>query len=650
MYLLLKLAAGVSFLVGLIAGSCAPVLAQSASDSAQTAWRLLDYLSVDYGSAVANGQVINPSEYDEMVEFAAQVRVHLTKLPSTPAQPSLIDQSEALRRAIERKASPAEIADLAKRLESDLLTAYPVPLVPSKPPDLARGAALYQQQCAACHGTTGAGDGPNAKGLEPPPIAFADMDRARRRSLFGLYQVISQGLDGTAMASFAQLPSEDRWALAFYAGTLAFSDAEAAKGVQLWESDPALRQKVPNLQTLVQTSPADLTQAVGEDKAIALIAYLRRHPDATTSPAGSALAIARTKLMESVAAYEAGDRRRATDRALSAYLDGFEPVEPSLKARDNALMTRIETAMGEFRAAIGKGEAARDLRDKAERLVALLDAAQRALAPEEGSSSSTFVAAFTVLLREGLEALLIVVAMVAFLRKAERTDVLPYVHGGWVAALAAGGLTWVAATYMISISGASRELTEGLGSLIAAVVLVSVGLWMHGKARAEVWQKYVRDKLSRALSGRSAWFLFLLAFVVVYREVFETILFYAALWSQGTGLAMLAGAATGAVTLAITAWALLTYSRRLPITRFFSVSSILIAVLAVVLAGKGIAALQEAGLLDILPITALPRVEMLGIFPTRETLIAQVLTLIVMLVGFWYTSRTPAERRKDNTD
>ena len=154
--------------------------------------------------------------------------------------------------------------------------------------------------------------------------------------------------------------------------------------------------------------------------------------------------------------------------------------------------------------------------------------------------------------------------MIAFLRKAERPEVLRYVHGGWVAALVAGGATWAAATFFISISGASRELTEGFGSLLAAVVLVSVGIWMHGKSHADAWQTYIRDKLSHALSKRSAWFLFLLAFIVVYREVFETILFYAAIWSQGGHLGMLAGALTAVAILAVVAWALLAYSMRLP--------------------------------------------------------------------------------------
>lgn len=88
----------------------------------------------------------------------------------------------------------------------------------------------------------------------------------------------------------------------------------------------------------------------------------------------------------------------------------------------------------------------------------------------------------TILLREGLEALLVVVAMIAFLRQAKRPDVLPYVHAGWLGALAAGGVTWAIATYAVSISGANREVTEGLSSLFAAAVLLSVGIWMHQRA------------------------------------------------------------------------------------------------------------------------------------------------------------------------
>ena len=619
-------------------GSTGSFAAESAP-SAQVAWRLLDYLAVDYSGAVKDGHVVSPSEYAEMSEFSGSVRERLAGLPKTAVQPQLVREADDLKAAIARKASPTEIADRAHRLGGELLQAYPTPLAPTAAPDLARGASLYRENCAACHGATGNADGPNAKGLNPKPVAFSDVTRARQRSVFGLYQVVGQGLDGTAMPSFAQLPAQDRWALAFYVGRFAFDDAQAKAGEQIWKRDAALRERFSNLQALTQAAPSALARDIGEDQARQVTAYLRRHPDAVGSQGVGSLSTARTKLAQSLTAYEAGDRKAAQELALAAYLDGFEPVEPALTARDGALMTRVEGAMGDLRASLSSGLPAAAVRTKVERIGALLDAAERALSPEKASPAAAFAGAFTILLREGLEALLIVVAMVAFLRKAERRDVLPYVHAGWLSALAAGGLTWAAATYLISISGASRELTEGFGSLLSAVVLISVGVWMHGKGQADAWQIYIKEKLSAALSQRSAWFLFLLAFVVVYREVFETILFYAALWSQGGRVAMLSGASVAVLALGFIAWALLTFSKRLPIAQFFSYSALLIAVLAVVLAGKGVAALQEAGVVDIRPLAAIPRIELLGVFPTWEGLGAQILTISAIVAGFWLASR-----------
>jgi high-affinity iron transporter len=302
-------------------------------------------------------------------------------------------------------------------------------------------------------------------------------------------------------------------------------------------------------------------------------------------------------------------------------------------------MTRTERAMSELRAAIAAGAPAAELRGRLAALGPLLDGAEAALAPEAATELSTFLGAFTILLREGLEALLVVIAMIAFLRKAERPEVLPYVHGGWAAALVAGAATWAVATYLVGISGASRELTEGFGALLAAIILVSVGIWMHGKSQAEEWRRYIQEKMGKALSRGSAWFMFGLAFVVVYREVFETILFYAALATPDNGGTILAGALTAVALLALIAWAMLRYSRKLPITLFFRYSAILVAILAVVLAGKGVGALQEAGLVPLTLLPGVPRIDLLGVVPTAEALGAQLLTLLVVVYGFRATAR-----------
>ena len=602
-------------------------------DAVQTTWRLLDYIAVDYTEAVSGGEVTNELEYAEMQEFSASVVERMAALPANAQRAQLVADAEALAEAISAKVEPAVVARDARRLASELIAAFPVPLAPEAAPDLARGAALYAQNCASCHGVSGGGDGPAAEGLDPPPIAFDDVVRARERSAFALYQVIGQGLEGTAMPGFSDLGAEDRWSLAYYSGSIAFEDVE--RGRRIWNDDPEIRARIPDLAALSGLTPATLGEAISTERADAVMAYLRAHPEAMASDTTGSLALARKRLQQSLAAYEAGNKTEARELALSAYLDGFEPLEAVLSTRDADLLASVETGMAELRAAIGRGDPLAAVAQRVNALDVLFYRVETVLAPANASEASAFLGAFAILLREGLEALLIVIAMIAFLRKAERTEVLPFVHGGWLSALGAGALTWVAATYLIGVSGAGRELVEGFGSLFAALVLLSVGIWMHGKSQAGEWQRYIRKTMQHALSRRSAWFLFGLAFLVVYREVFETILFFAALWSQGHTDAILAGAAAAIVLLALIAWAMLRYSRRLPIGTFFAYSSVLIGILAVVLAGKGISGLQEAGLLGITPLPNLPRIPILGIAPALEPVAAQILTLALIALGYW---------------
>lgn len=612
--------------------------AHASAQGVQTTWRLIDYIAVDYGAAVSNGRVVNQFEYDEMAEFSRSVAERIDALPTTPAEAMLKQDAARLRAAIAEKRPPAEVAKLARGLASALLAAHPVPLAPTEAPDVSRATALFAENCASCHGPAGTSPPAELLKLDPPPIDFTDRDRARERSIFGLYQVITQGLEGTTMPSFASLPDQDRWALAFYTGGIAYPST--AEGERTWQEGEAARRAVSSLEALVGLTPAALEQSIGERKASALIGYLRANPEAVVAARGSgSLDFVRDTLAQSLAAYEAGDRDAANELALSAYLDGFEPVEAVLSTRDGNLMIRVERALSEFRAAITSGVSPEALREQLSRIDPLLTQAEQALAPEAATDLSTFLGAFLILLREGVEALLVVIAMIAFVRKAERTEVMPYVHGGWIAALLAGVVTWIVATYVVTISGADRELTEGIGALLAAVVLVSVGIWMHGKSHADEWRRYIQQKMGKALSRRSAWFLFGLAFVVVYREVFETILFYSALWNPESSGTILAGALSALAVLAVIAWVMLRFSRKLPITQFFAYSAVLIAILAVVLAGKGIGALQEAGLVPITLLKDVPRIAELGLFPTAESIAAQLVILACLLVGFRASGR-----------
>jgi high-affinity iron transporter len=604
---------------------------------AKQAWQLLDYIAVDYGKAVTDGSVKSASEYAEMQEFASTAKAQLSDLPAHPNRPKLLEEADTLRSVIDAKASAATVAARAHSLAAALLASYPVPMAPKHMPDLKRGGMLFQAQCAACHGTTGHSDGPLSATFSPPPIVLADHGRASQRSIFALQQILFHGVDGTAMASFAHLSEDDRWALAYFASTLSYSEKERQVGAQLWASQPTLHAAVPSQARLSELTEAQLATTINAANARPLLAFLRSNPGVVGMSAIDTIPLAKVKLQESIAALEHGDSASASRLALSAYLDGFEPVEPALAAKNKVLFEKIETLMGVYRNAVLALDLASAKRDEAQ-LQQLLDDAREALGGA-GDPLSTFMGALTILLREGLEALLVVVAMIAFLKKADRRDVLRYVHAGWVSALAAGGVTWGIATYLVDLSGASREMTEGFSAIFAAVVLLSVGIWMHQKSMAGRWQAYVRDKLSSALNKSSSLMLFTLAFVTVYREVFETVLFYAALWTEGNGKYLLAGLGSGIAILALLAVLLLRSSSRLPISQFFKFSSGLVAILATVLIGKGVAALQKVGVFASTPIP-IPRIDLIGLYPSVQTLLAQLLIVAVIIASVAYNVRS----------
>lgn len=601
-------------------------------------WQILDYLAVDYSGAVKDGKVVSQSEYDEMKEFAQTARTKISALDAKSEQAALVAQAAELEGAIGALAEPSKVAALAKALATRLLTIYPVPLSPTNVPDVQLGAKVYAANCASCHGTAGNGDGPAGKALDPPPIAFTDKERASQRSLFALYQAVSQGIAGTAMPAFGHLSDDDRWAVATYLGTFAHASNEVNRGQKLWESTEKPKAMIPSIERLVGTTQNELAESLGESDAGAVMAYLHAHPEAVRTAASNSLTLARQRLGESLVAYKAGDIKKAQDLALSSYLDGVEPFEQALAARDGSLKERIEVEMGRYRSQLTGKAAAIEVESAATAIAQLFDQGDKVLADSQADPIAAFFGSLTILLREGIEALLVVVAMIAFLRKAERPDVLAYVHAGWVTALLAGGVTWAAATYLVTISGANREVTEGLSSLFAAAVLLSVGVWMHQKSVAGQWQTYLRERMSAALNRKSAFFMFGLAFVAVYREVFETILFYAALWGQGNDHAILAGLAVGVACLVAITVLLLRFSAKLPIGKFFTFSSWLVAALAVILTGKGVAALQEAGWIAPSALPA-PRFELLGVFPSTIGLAAQAAVLALVLGFFMWQAR-----------
>lgn len=603
--------------------------------------QLIDYVGVDYAEAVSEGRVINAAEYAEMQDFAVGILQQSGDLPANSARAGLQQQAGELSRLIGLRAPASSVAALTTAMRLAIVEAYKVTVVPRQAPDLARGADLYAGECAACHGDNGAGDGPMAAGMQPPPIDFRDRERYRQRTLYGLYSTITQGVADTAMQAYHELPAADRWALAFFVGALGAEDV-SRDGADVLLNDTDL-QPLLNVQAFTVTTPADAEAEFGPQGA-QLVAWLRANP-ARLFTGGSPLQFSRHRLDDVLSVYRQGERERAYQLAVEAYLEGFELAEQGLNAVDADLRLEIETAMTGLRGAIREAVPPSELADEIVRIKGLLDTAVARLDGLGLSGATAFTSAFFILVREGLEALLVVAALAAFLVKTGHRANLRYLHYGWIGALAAGLFTWLASVYLIEISGAGREITEGAAALLATVVLFYVGFWLHDKTSAAQWQRFIETSVRRALSAGTLWGLAGLSFITVYREVFETILFYQALWVQtdADGRSMtLGGFGAGVLVLAVLAWVIMRYSARLPLRQFFSLTGMLMFVLALVFAGKGVAALQEAGYIPVSPVS-FPRVELLGIYPNLQGLSLQ-LALLLLALFLWYG--IPGKRRE----
>ena len=603
-------------------------------DKAQAIVHMLDYVGVDYPESVQNGQVIKQEEYAEQRDFAAQALTLLGQLSPVSEQEVLVQQARELLAHIEAKASGTVISTLANQLLVRVIEAWRLSVAPRQAPDLRRGETLFVQHCAACHGTHGKGDGPLAKGMDPAPRNFHDDSRMRQRSLYGLYNTITLGVGGTPMRAFGELSESDRWALAFFAAGLRADPALATKGEGLWLQGQG-KADFHTLRTFVTTTPDQ--QAPAGSVLDAVRAYLTQQPHALEAGAHEPLTFSRTKIEETALAYANGNQESARRLAIAAYLEGVELIESALNNVDAPLRVEIEREMMALRTAITERATVEAVTVRTTKIKTLLDRASERLSGSTLSPNTAFVSSLLILLREGLESILIISTIVAFVVRTGRRDALPYIHLGWIGAVILGVVTWSFARYMLSISGANREVTEGLTALLAAAMLLYVGWWLHSRSNAQAWNRYVREQLNSALATRTLWTMAGLSFLVVYRELFEMILFYETLWSQAgaTGhSAVVWGIAIAAALLVLIGGMILRYSVRLPIGPFFTVASTLLAVMAIIFVGNGIAALQAAGVLDVTNVRffSLP---LLGIHPTIQSLVPQALILALIAGGIW---------------
>ncbi|KIH80998.1 FTR1 family protein [Pseudomonas batumici] len=610
---------------------CSLNLLAETVEGAPKALHLLDYIGADYPPTVQAGQVVDDSEYREQLEFIKVLQGLVSALPAKPEQAELVQGIERLQAAVSAREEGEEVARQARQLGAKLALAYEVSQAPIITPDPTRGAPLYAQHCSVCHGAAGAGDGPAGVGLTPPPANLRDAARLDRLSLYAIYTTLGLGVEGTDMPAFAdQLDERQRWDLATYISGFSAAPIAGDGG------------KTYNLADLARSTPAEVQAAEGPAAAATFRAQRAQPPQVKRGP-GQLLDYTATTLDKSLAAYRAGDREQAYDLSVAAYLEGFELVESSLDNVNATVRKDTEKSLMAYRQALQDGLPMEQVEQRLGVAKGKLKESADLLGNDGLSQSLSFISGLLILLREGLEAILVLAAVLAFLRNTGQQSAVRSVHLGWGLALFAGLLTWAAAAYLIDVSGAQRELLEGFTALFASVMVLWLGVWMHDRRHAAAWQDYIKSSL---VSGGGRFGFAVLAFFSVYRELFEVVLFYETLWLQAGPAghnAVLAGAGTALVLLIGLAWVILRGSAKLPLALFFGINAGLLCALSVVFAGHGVKALQEAGIFGTRPV-AFFEFDWLGIHADAYSLGAQALALLA--IGVLYGRSRLAEKRR----
>jgi high-affinity iron transporter len=629
----------------------------------------------EYGKGVdSRGRMVSAIEYQEAADFLADARTQAARLPGDRASTAraILDSIIA---AVSSRRPPEQVKALEQRFAAALGSEAALEL-PRKTIDLTQGRQLYERSCASCHGLAGRGDGAAARAMNPKPPAIGDAVAMRDVSPATMYRITSVGIAGTPMTGYAgAFTPEQRWNIVSYLMSLRSTPQQLAEGEGLYTQrcmqchgalgagDGAFARALSRLPQEIgsfswQASHSDVqlsdvvrqgipgtampsSQELDPRQLGAVVAYLRTLP-IRAAPNGTQAVAERRRdaaaasravlslLEQALTSARGGRTSDAGDQAFDAYI-AFEPMESPARARNPGLVATMERLFADFKGAVRAGDvrAAERSRDAIEaNMPRILE-----LTRPTGSGIEAFWQSLLIILREGLEAILVIGAIVAFLLKTGHRERLRAIWWGVAWGVIASAATAIVLKTVLSAMPASRELIEGATMLIAVAVLFSVSYWLISKVEAAKWQQFIRDMVTTALERGGGTALAFVAFLAVYREGAETALFYQALFNEGPRVALpiTLGILAGGASLAVIFTLFYRFGVRIPLRPFFGVTSVLLYYMAFVFMGKGIRELQEGNLVSITIIPGAPHVDALGLYPTVETTLAQ-LVLIVLFV------------------
>lgn len=406
-----------------------------------------------------------------------------------------------------------------------------------------------------------------------------------------------------------------------------------------------VRQQVAALREALQAEAAELArQGVSqEDARLQGESAEAVEPGAVLAPMpADAVAQTLARLGDVGARYGAGAAAEARTLLDSAYFDHFEGqgLEAAIGARTPARKAAIEARFVRIRSLLASRAPADAVTGEINALRAEIQDAIGLLSGGQGPWQAIFAGAL-IIVREGFEAILILTALLTYLVRAGHRDRLRTVYQAAAVAVVASLLTALALRSLTRLAARHQELLEGVSMLMAAAVLVYVSYWLTSRTEARRWQSYLDSKVRASLgTGRIA-ALWVAAFLAVYREGAETVLFYHALLA-GTedARAVLAGLGIGTLVLAGLFVLLRTGARRVPMHAFFAWTSLLLYTMAFVFAGRGMRALQAAGAIGASPTPWGVALDWVGLYPTWEStgvqmalLVAAAVALLAVLVG-----------------
>lgn len=628
------------------------VYAQDNETLAETVVHLLSYVAMDYPGAVKDGEIINIPEYDEQIEFSQQAYDFIQEgtFLKGKQKEELLSQVQLLRKYIDEKKSAEEISQLATAINDEIVKTSGIQTAPKVWPDFENGRKLYEANCALCHGKKGDGQGPNAASLDPPPSDFHDGELMDNFSPYQAYNSIRLGVPGTSMESYSSTMNEvELWDLAFYIKSFRFQDDQSdSLALMMAFNDIFPHIELEDVATMTDNQLRSILKTKSDHPESSLTALRTLEP--SDKDARNSLPTAIEGLNEALKSYNDGDKSMARTKAISAYLEGIEPVEARLRSQDAAFVIEIEEQMFNVRQVIEKDKGSEVIKEEVDKAIALIHQADEMMKENELSYWLTFIIAASIFLREGVEAFLVLAVVLALIRSAGAKKALPWLHGGWITAVIMGIAGWFLSDYIIQFGGKNREIMEGLVALFAVVILLWAGFWLHSKTSASKWQHFIKHKIGGYLQNEKMFGLAAFSFMVVFREAFEVILFLQAInfdATEETRSAIGLGVAAAVVCIAIIAYVFLKYSKMIPVRQLFKYSSWLIVLLAIILVGKGVHALQESGWISINSVSSMFRLDWLGIFPTVETLLAQIGVIVLIIIAYFISNKSAKKMEKN---